>query len=48
MRESSQRRNAGSPEIFQPESEDDEVLLVAVEFSDAWEESPSFEAEAFE
>src|SRR5215217_7231619 len=33
---------------FELESEDDEVLLVAVEFSDAWEESPSFEAEAFE
>src|SRR5215216_2974493 len=33
---------------FELESEDDEVLLVAVEFSDAWEERPSFEAEAFE
>jgi hypothetical protein len=33
---------------FDPESEDDEVLLVAVEFSDAWEIRPSFEAEAFE
>src|SRR5918997_2308584 len=33
---------------FEPESEDDEVLLVTAEFRDAWEVRPSFEAEAFE
>src|SRR5215203_3164435 len=34
--------------MLRPESEDDEVLLIAVEFRDAWEVRPSFEAEAFE
>src|SRR5215211_6574509 len=53
-RSSIRTRRISSPQFsamvtrFQLESEDDEVLLVAVEFSDAWEERPSFEAEAFE
>src|ERR671911_667138 len=43
-------RKGLSPSSFrcEPESEDNEVYLGALEFSDAWEVRPLFEAEAFE
>src|SRR5918993_4000056 len=43
-------RKGLSPSSFrcEPESEDNEVYLGALEFSDAWEVRPLFETEAFE